>query len=323
MKQNPIITGLATTILATACVMGCAAETWDGTDPNPAAETGDEEGIDPNAENLGTNVQALSGYNLDGTNPVACSNESVVTKATKSLIVNGVNRGTVYLRYSPTCRTFWSKIVLPQPATAALVNQGEVVRYGSNNRTLVERVATGNTSCYTAQLFDDGSPFMGQIFSPPYPYPNYVGDLTVATQGDPLWWPASKIWKLSSKFGPRTPPCWTDSNGVRQCGSAYHNGIDIPAGSGTPIIAAKSGTVSESRFSSSFGNTILIDHGNGLTTRYAHASARYVSQWQKVTAGQTIAAVGNTGNSGGFHLHFEVRENGVATNPCGKYLSCP
>ena len=94
-----------------------------------------------------------------------------------------------------------------------------------------------------------------------------------------------------------------------------HNGLDFAAPRGTPIFAAESGTVIDSRYSSSWGNVIQVDHGGGLVTLYAHCSARLVSTGQTVKRGETIGLVGSTGWSTGNHLHFTVYKNGVAVNP--------
>jgi murein DD-endopeptidase MepM/ murein hydrolase activator NlpD len=97
--------------------------------------------------------------------------------------------------------------------------------------------------------------------------------------------------------------------------SSAHTGLDIGASIGTPIAAAASGTVTFSGKKGSYGYLITIDHGNGVLTYYAHCSALYKSVGEVVNQGDTIAAVGNTGNSTGPHLHIEVRVNGVAYNP--------
>lgn len=94
-----------------------------------------------------------------------------------------------------------------------------------------------------------------------------------------------------------------------------HTGLDIATSTGTPIVAAASGTVTFSGYKGSYGNMIVISHGNGVQTYYGHCSRLYVSAGTRVSQGQTIATVGSTGNSTGPHLHLEVRVNGVAYNP--------
>ena len=94
-----------------------------------------------------------------------------------------------------------------------------------------------------------------------------------------------------------------------------HTGLDIAASTGTKIKAAAGGTVTFSGYKGSFGYMVVVNHGNGVETYYAHCSKLYASVGQKVKQGDIIAAVGNTGNSTGPHLHLEVRVNGVAYNP--------
>lgn len=98
-----------------------------------------------------------------------------------------------------------------------------------------------------------------------------------------------------------------------------HKGLDIAAKTGTPIKAAADGTISFSGTMGGYGNLIIIDHGNGITTYYGHCNKLYKAKGTKVTAGDVIAEVGSTGNSTGSHLHFEIRKNGVYVNP-SKYL---
>ena len=98
--------------------------------------------------------------------------------------------------------------------------------------------------------------------------------------------------------------------------SHLHSGLDIAASYATPIKAAAGGTVTFSgNAGDGFGNYVIISHGNGVTTVYAHCSSLLVSAGQNVSQGQVIARVGSTGNSTGNHLHFEVRKNGVTYNP--------
>jgi murein DD-endopeptidase MepM/ murein hydrolase activator NlpD len=94
-----------------------------------------------------------------------------------------------------------------------------------------------------------------------------------------------------------------------------HEGIDITAPTGTPIWAAAAGTVIHAGWLGGYGNLVVVDHGNGLATAYAHASAILVAVGQEVAQGETLALIGSTGNSSGPHLHFEVRVNGIAVDP--------
>ena len=115
------------------------------------------------------------------------------------------------------------------------------------------------------------------------------------------------IWPVS---GPITSPY-----GMRW--GSLHPGIDIGAGTGTPIKAAASGRVIISGYSGGYGNLIVIDHGNGIATAYAHQSSLAASAGQQVGQGQVIGYVGSTGFSTGPHLHFEVRVNGTPVDPLG------
>ena len=119
-----------------------------------------------------------------------------------------------------------------------------------------------------------------------------------------LCWPLPGHTYISCNFG--------DDDAY---GNSGHRGTDIPAPEGTPILAAHSGTVLVSGWNDSYGNQVLLDNGAGLSTRYAHMTQTAVTAGESVTAGQVIGYVGNTGDSTGFHLHFEVMQNGVRVNP--------
>ncbi|AET67655.1 metalloendopeptidase-like membrane protein [Desulfosporosinus orientis DSM 765] len=98
-------------------------------------------------------------------------------------------------------------------------------------------------------------------------------------------------------------------------GSGFHTGIDIAGDQGDPYTAAAPGKVVSAGWNGNYGYSILIDHGNGIMTRYAHSSKLLVSAGQSVSKGQTIGLVGSTGNATGSHLHFEVIINGDTVNP--------
>jgi murein DD-endopeptidase MepM/ murein hydrolase activator NlpD len=97
----------------------------------------------------------------------------------------------------------------------------------------------------------------------------------------------------------------------------FHTGVDFGVGYGTPILAADSGTVIYSTWMGGYGNVIIVDHGDGLSTLYAHQSSLAVGTGARVTRGQTVGYVGSTGFSTGPHLHFEVRVNGNPVDPMG------
>ena len=118
---------------------------------------------------------------------------------------------------------------------------------------------------------------------------------------------AAGLPRLSSSFGYRDDPIL----GTR----AMHRGVDIPGREGTPVHAAASGVVRFAGSAGGYGQMIEIDHGDGLTTRYAHLSRILIRPGAPVVQGQTIALMGSTGRSTGSHLHFEVREYGQAEDP--------
>ena len=121
-----------------------------------------------------------------------------------------------------------------------------------------------------------------------------------------MQWPVAG--PVTSPFGWRIHPIFH----VRK----FHTGIDIGAGYGTPIHAADGGRVIYATWMSGYGNTTIIDHGNGISTLYAHQSSILISSGS-VTKGQVIGYVGATGYATGPHLHFEVRVNGNPVNPLG------
>lgn len=125
-----------------------------------------------------------------------------------------------------------------------------------------------------------------------------------------LLWPV-KTHLITSPFGWRIHPLF----GRR----LFHTGVDIGAARGSPIHAAADGVVILASWYGGYGNAVVIDHGSGLSTLYAHCSVIYVHKGQTVRKGQVIALVGSTGNANGPHLHFEVRENGTAVDPMGKF----
>ena len=133
----------------------------------------------------------------------------------------------------------------------------------------------------------------------------FLNDQRSMVGAEPAGWPV-KGW-LTSNFGMRKSPF----SGKRK----MHEGYDIAARTGTPIIVTADGVVSKAETVPGYGKLVVIEHGYGYRTYYGHNSKIHVRAGQRVTRGQKIASVGNTGRSTGAHVHYEIRRNGVPVNP--------
>lgn len=133
------------------------------------------------------------------------------------------------------------------------------------------------------------------------------GQKRIVYSGGVFCWPAPSYTYISSEFGYRVHPVY----GTKK----YHSGMDMAAPGGSPILAAANGTVKFAGWNGGYGNCVIIDHGGGIQTLYGHSSKLLVSVGQTVSRGEKIALVGTTGTSTGNHLHFEVLNNGAATDP--------
>lgn len=135
-----------------------------------------------------------------------------------------------------------------------------------------------------------------------------------SSQGAPsasgLLWPVPSSHRVSSPFGYRNHPITHEYS--------FHRGIDIPAAYGSEVVASLSGVVVISRYHGSYGNYVVLSHGNGMRTLYAHLSSRLVSPGETVSRGETIGLIGSTGSSTGNHLHYETwtgSSSGSRVNP--------
>ena len=178
----------------------------------------------------------------------------------------------------------------------------EVTQEGKNGK---------NSVTYEIRLLSNGQEETNQIevivLEKPINEKVTVGAKKTEDDGK-LTWPVPFTKKITSPFGMR--------------GKSMHSGIDIAANgvAGKDIVAAGSGTVESVSYSGKgYGNHLIINHGNGIKTLYAHCQSISVKQGDKVKKGDVIAKVGTTGDSTGNHLHFEVRVNGTAQNPT-KYV---
>ncbi len=166
-----------------------------------------------------------------------------------------------------------------QQDRAAFINEAEEL--AAQSTALAARIAAAQSAAAASSAGSAG---------PPAP-----------SAGASLSWPVSG--PVTSGFGSR----W----------GRMHEGIDIAVGSGTPVYAAASGTVVYAGWLGGYGNVVVLDHGYGLSTTYAHNSSLSVAQGATVGAGSVVALSGNTGHSTGPHVHFEVRVNGVPVDPLG------
>lgn len=193
----------------------------------------------------------------------------------------------------------YKAIEAAEAATSADI-EGQLQAYYEQQRAAAEQAAQNNGSTGTT----DGST---------------GGDTTNTGGGDssgggstaPPVYSSSYVWpcdgNITSEFGWRIHPIWGDSR--------FHAGVDIGASTGTPVACAGNGTVISAGWNGGYGNCVIVDIGNGLSAVYAHLSAINVSSGETVAAGQTVGAVGSTGDSTGAHLHYEVRLYGSPISP--------
>lgn len=172
-----------------------------------------------------------------------------------------------------------------------LVAEEEARRWAEEQaRIEAERAAQAAATAATQAEVAQGEPSAVALVEPPPP-PAPSGAALIRPVGGPI----------SSGFGPR----W----------GRMHNGVDVSANTGTGVVAARGGTIVSAQVDGGYGNLVIIDHGDGMVTFYAHLSSFSVSSGQSVNSGQLIGAVGCTGSCTGPHLHFEVRIGGVPYDP--------
>lgn len=175
-----------------------------------------------------------------------------------------------------------------QAAEQANENQG-----GSNDQGIGESTPTPTAPPVTTPP---------STTAPPAPtVPEYTGG--------GLAWPVPSSYRITSHYGYRSFGGYSD----------FHTGTDVGAPTGTPVVAPAAGTVTYVGWMNVGGNTVIINHGNGMSTMYCHLSGYAVSVGQQVSTGQTICYIGSTGFSTGPHLHYEIRINGSSVNPMTYY----
>ena len=169
-----------------------------------------------------------------------------------------------------------------------------------------EEAAKKNNSSSSSSSSSSSKPSSSKPSSSSSSKPSTSGKLTTY-KGLTMQFPAPSMTRKSSNFGYRIHPIKHTKR--------LHAGVDLAAPGGSPIVVAMSGRVILARAGSGYGNYIIVDHGNGYATLYAHCSKLLVKKGQRVSRGQQIAKVGSTGASTGNHLHFEVRVKGTPVNP--------
>lgn len=168
---------------------------------------------------------------------------------------------------------------------------------------------------FIARLSDEEKALQAKIEEMKVEYANVNSEiLQLALQGQDtsyiggaLAWPVPGYTRISSKYGMRVHPITKVYK--------LHTGVDIAAPYGANFIAANDGIVTKAGYNTAYGNMVIIDHGGGISTLYAHGSEILVQAGQTVTRGETVLKVGSTGYSTGAHAHFEVRINGEVTSP--------
>ena len=196
---------------------------------------------------------------------------------------------------------------------------GEELSVIQNASGAVKRVVFGNTLWSIAlsygisvndivdanDILDPNDLVEGQLLVLPGAQLTPCPQASTASRSGGLAWPLSGI--ITSSFGWRIHPIGG--------GTRFHEGIDIAADTGTAVKAAASGTVTQASWVGGYGRLVILSHGNGLETRYAHLTNYAVKVGQQVRAGDTVGYVGQSGDATGPHCHFEVRKNGQIQNP--------
>ena len=215
------------------------------------------------------------------------------------------------------------------------LNAYSIIRPGDTLSILPEsgisyKIARGDTISRISQLFDiDSDEIMkangitdankirvGQKVLVPGASTQYVANSNSNSRYSGIQALKDIVKPASAKVRPGVKMQWPAvCRRLTQYYSWRHNGLDVACPLGTSLYAADSGVVEVSGWGRGYGNQVLINHGGGKKTRYAHASKLYVKKGERVTKGETIAAMGSTGWSTGSHIHFEVIINGVKYNP--------
>lgn len=196
------------------------------------------------------------------------------------------------------------KAIEDQEAATSADIEGQLQAYYAQQQAAAEQAAaaqnpgnSGSGDGTASNGGDSGSTGDGGSASTPAATPSYSNG---------YMWPCGG--EITSPFGYRDDP-------LNPGTTRFHSGVDIGASEGTPVACGGNGVVISAGWNGGYGNCVIVDLGNGISAVYAHLSAINVSSGETVSGGQTVGAVGSTGNSTGAHLHFEIRQYGVAISP--------
>ena len=278
------------------------------------------EGLDSEEKNVAfVELDDMPTYNL-------CLLKRGITTNDEEIYDKIAEKGTTYYKYYAILKDNEEKLCVSDFSTAESIIQGLKDKDSENidNIQIIEKYDTDladfvNAEQAIASLYEEKK--VEQPAVKIASTKNSSKKITSKSSGNASGFStSSNLSRSSASLGiglikPITGTITSRFGSVSSIRSGAHTGLDIGASSGTPVKAAASGTVIWAGYKGSLGNLVVVSHSNGVQTYYGHCSKIYVSSGQNVSQGQTISAVGSTGNSTGPHLHFEIRVNGVAYNP--------
>ncbi len=278
------------------------------------------EGLDSEEKNVAfVELDDMPTYNL-------CLLKRGITTNDEEIYDKIAEKGTTYYKYYAILKDNEEKLCVSDFSTAESIIQGLKDKDSENidNIQIIEKYDTDladfvNAEQAIASLYEEKK--VEQPAVKIASTKNSSKKATAKSSGNASGFStSSNLSRSSASLGiglikPITGTITSRFGSVSSIRSGAHTGLDIGASSGTPVKAAASGTVIWAGYKGSLGNLVVVSHSNGVQTYYGHCSKIYVSSGQSVSQGQTISAVGSTGNSTGPHLHFEIRVNGVAYNP--------
>ena len=278
------------------------------------------EGLDSEEKNVAfVELDDMPTYNL-------CLLKRGITTNDEEIYDKIAEKGTTYYKYYAILKDNEEKLCVSDFSTAESIIQGLKDKDSENidNIQIIEKYDTDladfvNAEQAIASLYEEKK--VEQPAVKIASTKNSSKKITSKSSGNASGFStSSNLSRSSASLGiglikPITGTITSRFGSVSSIRSGAHTGLDIGASSGTPVKAAASGTVIWAGYKGSLGNLVVVSHSNGVQTYYGHCSKIYVSSGQSVSQGQTISAVGSTGNSTGPHLHFEIRVNGVAYNP--------